>query len=219
MANVVRWGLGFVLGLGAVAMALPGCGSTDDGPKEPACDADQKRCNGICVSIRDWRYGCGAETCDRCEVANAKVTCGAQGECAVEYCASAYDCDGDPQNGCEALISVQHCGGCGIACPTNAPHATDAYCFQELASEPHACGLRCEPGYKDADGDVYNGCENPVLFSLEWGCPLDLPGAGTECEYGGTCTYAHPEIACTQTMVCAPSETQTLQWKDGRPCS
>src|SRR4051794_29447256 len=70
------------------------------------CTADQKTCNGACVSKTDPAYGCAATDCLPCSVAFAKNAVCTAGACAADSCAPDHgDCDGDTKNGCEASLS------------------------------------------------------------------------------------------------------------------
>ncbi len=57
-------------------------------------------------------------------------------------CTQFIDFDSDPQ----------HCGGCDQACAQPGPNA-------EATCEDSSCGLQCDPGYVDANGDIADGCE------------------------------------------------------------
>src|SRR5205823_251782 len=64
------------------------------------------------------------------------------------------DCNGDPNDGCEAELDndILNCGGCFNECPQ--PQHLPFRC---------AAGM-CEPGdcdmdYADCDGDPFDGCE------------------------------------------------------------
>ncbi|MDB4932922.1 MAG: uncharacterized protein JWM10_5406, partial [Myxococcaceae bacterium] len=63
---------------------------------------------------------------------------------------------GAATNGCEVelLRSPAHCGACGNACPPRA-HAA-------AACADGACGLACETGWGNCDGDAANGCETDL---------------------------------------------------------
>jgi hypothetical protein len=85
------------------------------------------------------------------------------------------DCDGDPTNGCEALVdSVDHCGSCA---PCSAPNTT-ATCVNN-----GVCQFTCAPGYYDWDGDLANGCESTSA------CPTIQPTDNSACLPDMGCYY------------------------------
>ena len=80
----------------------------------------------------------------------------------VECVAPWVDCDGDPDDGCEAVLeSADNCGLCGTSCAL--PNA-DASCATG------ACEfLSCQPAFGDCDLDPGNGCETPLDSLLHCG--------------------------------------------------
>jgi hypothetical protein len=73
--------------------------------------------------------------------------------CGIDSCTAPWaDCDGDAANGCETntATSAQNCGGCNAQCNSQNGTATCAAA---------ACGIVCNPGYADCDGELSNGCE------------------------------------------------------------
>ncbi len=142
------------------------CGACDK-----ACLTDQLCINALC------QLSCGAGTgdCDEdpatgCETdtTSALDHCGACGEpcgadngtpdcvdsaCTIDCDFGWDDCDDDRANGCEVATATDaaHCGSCGNTCP-GAAHAT-ATCVAG------GCGLQCEAGWDDCDGNPSNGCE------------------------------------------------------------
>lgn len=145
------------------------------------CDFDP---DSACQSLNEAAH-CGA--CElRCEpdaLANvAEASC--EAATCVLGCAQGFDdCDGAADNGCETeLVSLQHCGGCGMPCAID--HAVGTCAGGTCAF------LACEPGYADCDGDTANGCEAP-LDSLD-----DCGACGAPCNKascaGGVCTA----VAC-----------------------
>lgn len=102
------------------------CGRMCSG-ESPACDAatgsclricaaPQSRCGAVCVDLQVDVANCGA-CANACPVRpNAASSCAA-GVCRSTCLAEFGDCDGDPTNGCEALLSTAaHCGACGRTC-------------------------------------------------------------------------------------------------------
>ncbi len=112
------------------------------------CEVDTRRSVSHCAR-------CGAV----CNPPNAAPTC-VLGQCRVDFCADGFgNCDGNPTNGCEAVLStsVAHCGACGRLCPS----ADNAFpgC---LAGR---CVTSCVMGFQDCDGDPANGCEADLRTS------------------------------------------------------
>lgn len=65
-----------------------------------------------------------------------------EGECTMKCFEGHLDCDGLPDNGCEASPSSREsCGGCGIKC-----EEPDKPCVRETVHSPYACG--CPDGKK-----------------------------------------------------------------------
>ena len=207
-----RWGRGVLLGIVCCAVGVAACSSSEGGPSgPPKCFPGQKFCSGSCVEISPG-YGCGAESCDACDIPGAKSICGSAGECVMSSCSAGnYDCDGNATNGCEVAGSLDNCGGCGLKCPLSAAHATQSKCSDR-------CYFECEMGYVDADGDVNNGCEKLRLFTTEPRCPTNAPADESSCEqehWGSTCHYSHPAVTCTATIDCVIplSVSQLPYWK------
>ncbi len=141
------------------------------------CDGDDS--NGCEVDTRSTLAHCGA--CGRaCAPANAAGAC-AMGACTVSTCNMGFgDCDMSASNGCETdtRATAAHCGACGRLCPAR-PHAT-ATCAAG------ACGIACEAGWGDCDGDAMNGCETDLSTSA-----MHCGRCGNACDsrvcVGGAC--------------------------------
>jgi hypothetical protein len=120
----------------------------DEDVVEPpkGCPAGTKDCSGTCVPLDDPKYGCARPTCEPCSLPFSDETkCGASGACVVARCRPGFaDCDGKPENGCEAdLLSSATCGNCTIACPTAAPLCSAGQCVLNCASAETQCGTSC----------------------------------------------------------------------------
>ena len=112
---------------------------------------------------------CKAGPEPRCSRAHARTAC-VSGSCLLVECEAPYvDCDGLPENGCEATLdSLDNCGLCGARCalPGAETRCTAGRC--ELVA--------CESRYGDCDDETGNGCEVPLVS-------LDNCGAcGRGCE-------------------------------------
>src|SRR5262249_44733972 len=82
--------------------------------------------------------------------AHARTAC-ANGSCLLVECEAPYvDCDGDPENGCEATLdSLENCGLCGARC---------ALAGAETRCNEGRCELvACESRYGDCDEETGNG--------------------------------------------------------------
>lgn len=158
--------------------------STSAGDPGPAvsvpareCGRHAKWCDDSCVSIDLPETGCESENCAPCQVDNATPRCSAAHECDIAVCYQGYsNCDGDRSNGCEVdtRIDPDHCGACGNRCP-ELPHA-ERGCGNE-------CKIwRCERGFRDCNGEVEDGCEQPVGSDRE-----NCGQCGVVCPQGSSC--------------------------------
>ena len=161
-------------------LCVAGCSATR------ACPSGQTCCAGGCVDVQSNTAHCGA--CDaRCMVANAMPAC-MNGRCSVGACTAPFaDCDMDPSNGCETSTqtSVNHCGGCGMACGAR-PSAT-------ASCAAGRCVYECAAGFADCDMEPSNGCEVDTRTSLAHcgacGRACAPPNATAACAMG-TCQVA-----------------------------
>jgi hypothetical protein len=145
-----------------------------------ACEAGWGDCDGNvgngCETSTDSAVAhCGAcgRACPARPGAAARCTLGA---CAAVCEPDRADCNGRPDDGCEALTrsDARHCGGCGRACQPL--HATG----QCLSG---ACEIAaCERGYLDCDGDPGNGCEADLTTSAR-----HCGACGRTCAVGQVC--------------------------------
>ena len=150
-----------------------------------ACDEGYGSCDGDdatgCETPLATSTDCGS--CGTpCTLDNASGSCGT-GACVVDACDAGWsDCDGDPGNGCETLVTtVSNCGACGVVC--DVPNASET-----CASG--ACEMTaCDPGAGDCDGVATTGCETPLVTLANCGAcgaPCALPNAVETCATG-TC--------------------------------
>lgn len=88
-----------------------------------SCPAGRGECDGdptlACEADLGSVQHCGF-CANSCELPNATPACNA-GRCEVQSCVPGFlDCDGAPDNGCEATLgSVQHCSACNDVCTGN----------------------------------------------------------------------------------------------------
>jgi hypothetical protein len=120
-----------------------------------ACDPGYGNCDGDpsngCEAPLNSLGNCGGcgTVCDR---ANAAESCPG-GVCTLGACAAGYgDCNGLPNDGCEApLTSATNCAGCGLGC---APANASGSC-----SSGSCLVTSCSANFYDVDGTPSNGCE------------------------------------------------------------
>ncbi|MEZ4389847.1 MAG: hypothetical protein R3A48_02030 [Polyangiales bacterium] len=134
----------------------------------------------------DNRPGNGCETslntnanCGGCGRACAMGTMCTGGQCTSTCAAGTVLCGG----ACvDTSSSASHCGGCGAACPGR-PNAV-ATCAAGR------CGIACNAGFGDCDGDPGNGCETRLDTLSNCGrCGVACANAPNAVGYcsGGAC--------------------------------
>lgn len=181
-------------------------------PPEPPsaageCDDGKFMCNGQCVSKDDPAFGCGAATCAPCALAHGTATCAA-GACAVKVCDGGYaDCNGKPEDGCEADLSkATSCGSCDAACPAATPVCAPS-------GETFQCGTGCTPAAPLLCGAE---CVDPMTSVNHCGgcglqCPA-VPNGEATCGLGQCGFTCHPDFhacngrcaATTDATACGP---------------
>lgn len=126
--------------------------------------------HGEIAGLRAAPGGSGLPT--DCAAGQLLVANGAGGFGCGSMCSAAMsDCDGVPENACETnvTLSVNHCGGCGLACAED--NVSDVACVDG------ACAGACEPGFGDCNADLrVDGCERIVLDD-----PLNCGGCDRAC--------------------------------------
>jgi len=151
--------------LGAAAMAgvmvtASSAASRSPAPADPTstCEPAFKTCEGACVSVDRPDRGCNGKACYACNVPHATPRCNRLHACDIAVCYHGFeDCNGDGRDGCETDVRTDpdNCGACGRRCPA-LPHAKRG-CGD-------ACTIwRCEPGHRDCNGVVADGCEVAAL--------------------------------------------------------
>jgi len=152
----------------------------------PNDDEFDEVCRQICPEICNGQD----DDCDRlvdegapedtCVLGHAQGVC-LEGSCLIVGCDDGFrDCDGEPDNGCEApLADPDNCGSCGLVCAIE--DAVEA-CFLGSCVIDH-----CEAGHGDCDEDA-SDCEAPLdTFDHCGGCGIacgDLPNAVPTCAMG-----------------------------------
>jgi hypothetical protein len=135
--------MGTVCVVGGGCQMAPACEFDDD------CLGDGVYCNGDEVCVEAMCASPGTRGCDD------------SNSCTVDECVEAMaDCVSTPAM---HLTDPDHCGPTGmndcIVCPD--PPATAMHMVRSCVDG--ACGLECEAGWGDADGDPDNGCECMVV--------------------------------------------------------
>jgi hypothetical protein len=143
-----------------VPNATPDCSSGSCGPG--TCLGEYGDCNdepedGCEIDLTSLTH-CGG--CNQsCDFVGSDDVC-IDGTCFAQVggCEDGYDdCDGQRDNGCEALFTDDNCGTCGKLCDTSLPNsAAGTHC------ENAECTLVCAPGFGDCDDDPQTGCETPL---------------------------------------------------------
>ena len=150
------------------------------------CDPNFDNCDSLTstgceASLLDDEENCGV--CDnQCTNGHGSTTCVA-GVC-TPVCDDGYmDCDGEPDNGCEA--NIWQPTSCGSSCDDR----IDCNTLDEVANATCSLGEcdidLCNGGYAHCDTSVLNGCETDLdsLLTCGTGC-----GDLTSCVDGDTCT-------------------------------
>ncbi len=156
-----------------------------------ACDVGAGDCDGAAANGCEAALSSDPSHCGACATAcparsNASTTC-SSGTCGFTCNPGTSDCDGDPTNGCEAVLATDaaHCGTCATACPMR-PGTTPT-------CTGGTCGFTCAPGTADCDGASGNGCEVTLATDTNHcgTCTTvcaSRPSATTTCA-GGTCGF------------------------------
>jgi hypothetical protein len=136
------------------ANATAVCASTGCASPSP-CLGTHHDCNGLCVA-NDAVTSCGAACTPCADRPNATVAC--NGTACTYACTGTFaDCDGNPNNGCEANLQTDplNCGAC--AAGPKDPHVCAAGGSHAQACTNGACG--CPAGWADCNGERDDGCE------------------------------------------------------------
>ncbi len=149
-------------------------------------NCDNMVANGCETNLLTTVTSCGA--CGRtCSFPNATPTC-ANGACAMGACNPGFaDCDGNPANGCETVVSnnINNCGACGNRC---------AFANATAACVSGTCEIgACASGWANCDSNTANGCEANVASNT-----LSCGTCGTTCTVGQACAPSGTTGACVQ---------------------
>lgn len=147
----------------------------------------------------------GNSDCAKYETANCNQLTGAC-HTVMQCPAGTADCNNDMTDGCEVNIKgsdVNHCGNCGIVCPTGEQHQTGVACAAGV------CVLSCEAGWGDCT-NTGAGCESNLATSS-----IACGACGHDCQ-GGLCTNSvcgpAAETVATMTRTLKTSDPSTDGW-------
>jgi hypothetical protein len=191
----------------------------------PECTAGETKpaddgCN-TCTCTTTGTWNCTDTMCPECRTGDTMpagddcntCTCmSGQWGCTMKYCSPLVcddgeaDCDGVPENGCEANLQtdVMNCGACGYFC--GVPRAV-------AACEAGQCAVgSCDAGYADCNENPVDGCEALVGSSGCQGlCTLPpmaaepVPAEGNcECPQGMACVRGSIEDESPDSEYCFP---------------
>lgn len=153
--------------------------------KISVCDSGTFDCDGIggngCEANLQVDIGNCGSCGQSCSTVGGTPQC-SNGICSTSCFPSRGNCDGNPANGCEALLGSDedHCGACDIVCGT--AHATSSTCSQGK------CTLSCTSEWQNCDLDPENGCETFLSTSHDHcGSCANVCGPTQVCKNGG-CT-------------------------------
>lgn len=163
------------------------------------CDANSATCETDLSGVNNCGR-CG----NRCVATNAQsAVCIEDSQatggyrCELSCNPNYFDCDGNPENGCEAyvLTDVNHCGGCGIVC---AQDGSIAECRNGVCDF-----TTCEPGFQNCDNDFSNGCETPLDDDAHCGACGNVCG-DANVDGASTCEDANGDGQFECVFTCKP---------------
>lgn len=121
------------------------------------CNTGFSNCDMIAANGCEVNNQTDANNCGSCgnicpSGPNSTAICNA-GACGITCTPGFYDCDKNPNNGCEVngTTDPNNCGGCGTICPTanDAPTCVAGVCTVGV----------CNTGFADCDMKASDGCE------------------------------------------------------------
>lgn len=138
-----------------------------------SCEPGAKKCSGngtqTCTAQGTW------STVSACPAGpHETASCSGAGICGKSCDSGFADCTGAA--GCESdLTAVSTCGTCNTNCNSNPANAAPICTAQ-------GCGMVCNEGWGDLNGNAADGCEHNVSTDAE-----NCGSVGNSC-YGGSCT-------------------------------
>jgi hypothetical protein len=162
---------------------LPNASARCDIPRcvVASCTSGFSDCNGVVSDGCEARTATDAMNCGACGArcaapAHTTMTC-ASGRCVVGSCAAGFaDCDGNPDNGCEADLAndASNCGACNARC--GGEHVSEAVC---AASR---CRItRCATGWDDCDRTGTPSAVSTPTAEYANGCETDTANDASNC--------------------------------------
>jgi hypothetical protein len=144
---------------------------------EAGCPTGDLECNGVCVQSDVHNCGSCGHDCTNLPHVTGPTSCTA-GACAIptSACASGWaDCNGNPDDGCEAdLNSAAHCGSCATKCADPTTGSGSATC--SATANGYACGIVCTGG---TPRPCSGGCVDPSTVNNCGACGNVCPPPGT----------------------------------------
>ena len=126
---------------------------------DPTCqDPDEQNCT--CTNVNTGNISCGVGECSRVvsQCVNGSANTCTPGTPSPEICDNQdNDCNGIIDDGVDTQADLNNCGTCGNVCP-NRPNST-------RVCNNGTCGISCNTGFRNCDGNASNGCEVNVFTS------------------------------------------------------
>lgn len=172
--------------------------------EEGWADCDGNPVNG-CEADLSNKIHCGAcgVVCGGSQASTASSDCVNKGEdryaCDVVCNANYADCNGIPNDGCEAnLRDPAFCGSCANNCNDTVHHGT-------AGCNSGSCTLvECDQGWADCDGNPLNGCEVDLSEGANCGgCGVICGAAGTNPALPPTCVASSGANPYVCSFICA----------------
>ena len=117
------------------------------------CPTGQTFCAGTCTNTLTDNNNCGPAGATSCaRVCGAGTRCSA-GACVTTCPTGQTDCTSVGAGCVNTNTSLEHCGGCGMACSSVGGTSTCA---------SGACRITCNSGVGNCDGNALNGCEQTL---------------------------------------------------------
>jgi hypothetical protein len=173
------------------------------------CTAGQSLCNGVCVPSDVHNCGrCGHDCTNLPHVGGATTCDPTAGKCAfpASACASGFaDCNGNPDDGCEADLSqAGHCGTCTTMCSGGTPVcSTTGTTFACVSGCPAATPTLCAGACVNTTSNAQNcngcGMACPAVTNAQATCTNSVCGFACNANYhvcNGACADSTSVNSC-----------------------